>query len=90
MIAAEKEEVTVEMLDYVFAHFSHYLTSGTFGLSMDMQLGFPDSGDFEILWAPIINLINAISGNIAQEGIVSPINPFYYNTGINLTNVRTQ
>ena len=89
MIAAEKEEVTEEMLDYVFAHFSHYLTSGTFGLSLDMQLGFPDSGKFEILWAPIINLMNSITGNIDKVGIVSPINPFYYNTGINITNVRT-
>lgn len=89
MIAAEKEEVTQDMLDFVFAHFAHYLTSGTLGLSMDMQLGFPDSGEFEILWAPIINLLNVVSGNIENEGLLSPINPLYYNTGINLTNVRT-
>ena len=40
MIAAEKEEVTTDMLTYVFEHFIHYLTSGTMGLSVDMQLGF--------------------------------------------------
>lgn len=86
MIAAEKEEVTTDMLTYVFEHFIHYLTSGTMGLSVDMQLGFPDAGDFETIWAPIINLINAITG---KDELVSPINPYYYHTGINITNVRT-
>lgn len=86
MIAAGKEEVTRDMLNYVYEHFIHYLTSGTLGLSVDMQRGFPDAGDFEVIWTPIINLINVIVGN---NELVSPINPYYYNTGVNLTNVRT-
>lgn len=86
MIAANKEEVTSEMLTFVFEHFSHYLVSGTYGLSIDMQLGYPDSGDFEILWAPIVNMINVITGN---GELVLPINPYYFHSGINLTNVRT-
>lgn len=86
MIAAEKEEVTTEMVNYVFQHFVHYLTSGTFGLSIDMQLGYPDRGDFETIWSPIINLINVVTGS---HELVPKINPFYYHTGINYTNVRT-
>ena len=86
MIAANKDEVTSEMFTYVVEHFSHYLVSGTYGLSIDMQLGFPDSGEFEILWAPVINLINVITGS---GELVSPINPYYFHSGINLTNVRT-
>lgn len=86
MIAAEKEEVTQDMLEFVFAHFAHYLTSGTLGLSVDMQQGFPDAGNFEIIWAPILNLINTVIG---KDELLLPINPLYYNTGINLTNVRT-
>ena len=86
MIAAEKDKVTTDMLNYVFQHFIHYLTSGTLGLSVDMQLGFPDTGDFETIWAPIINLINVFIG---KDELISPINPFYYNTGVNITNVRT-
>lgn len=86
MIAAEKEEVTTDMLNYVYQHFIHYLTSGTLGLSIDMQLGFPDSGEFETIWSPILNLINVITGN---DELVRKINPYYFYSGINYTNVRT-
>jgi len=86
MIAAEKEEVTEAMVEYVFTHFAHYLTSGTLGLSVDMQQGFPDAGPFEIIWSPIVNLINVAIG---KDELLIPINPYYYNTGVNLTNVRT-
>ena len=51
-----------------------------------MQKGFPDVGEFETLWCPIINIINVVTGN---NEILSPINSYYYNTGINYTNVRT-
>lgn len=79
-------EVNGEILSFIVGHFIHYLTSGTLGLSSDALAGFPDSGSFENLWIPIINIINVVSG---QGELMSPINPLYYNTGLNLTNVRT-
>lgn len=83
---SREREVNNEIIAFIFGHFIHYLTSGTFGLSSDALAGFPDVGTFENLWIPIINIINVISG---QDDLMSPINPFYYNTGLNLTNVRT-
>ena len=71
MIAAEKEEVTQDMLDLVFAYFAHYLTSGTFGLSLDMQLGFPDAGHFETENPVVEKLVNVIKENFDVEVLAS-------------------
>lgn len=76
----------VKYLGFVFEHFFHYLSSGILGLSVDMQKGFPDSGSFDVILTPFINLFNVINGN---KEMLSPVNPFFYNTGLNLTNVRT-
>lgn len=86
ILVVQSRGVDDAFLDFIYMHFLHYLTSGVFGLSMDMQHAFPDAGSFETLWAPIINLFNALFGG---EDMVSPVNPYYYNSGINLTNVRT-
>lgn len=75
-----------QILEYAFGHFFHYFTSGTFGLSTDMYNLFPDKGPFEIILCPFVNIANQLIGS---EELVSPINPFYYDTGIDLTNVRT-
>lgn len=79
-------KVTSELFDFVVGHFFHYMTSGVLGLSMDMEHGFPDRGDFDTLIAPLLNICNVVVGN---EDMVSPVNPLYYHTGLNLTNVRT-
>jgi hypothetical protein len=71
---------------WIFQRFVHYFSSGTLGLSMDMELGFPDRGPFTVIWTPFINIINQISGN---GEVLSPVNPTYHFTGISLTNVRT-
>ena len=47
---------------------------------------FPDRGEFEMLICPIVNIYNALVGN---KEMLSPVNDIYYNTGLNLTNVRT-
>lgn len=86
ILVVQSRGVDDAFLDFIYMHFLHYLTSGVLGLSMDMQNAFPDAGSFETLWAPIINLFNALFGG---EDMVSPVNPYYYNSGINLTNVRT-
>lgn len=79
-------EFTSELLEFVFNHFFHYLTSGILGLSLDMIRDFPDRNSFDILITPFINIWNQIIG---KEEILSPVNPFYLNTGLDLTNVRT-
>jgi hypothetical protein len=51
-----------------------------------MELGYPDAGDFEIVIAQVVNIANAISGS---DELIKPLNPLYYHTGFNYTNVRT-
>lgn len=75
-----------QILEFAFGHFFHYFTSGTFGLSTDMYNMFPDKGPFEVILCPFVNVANQLIGS---EELVSPINPLYYDTGIDLTNVRT-
>ncbi len=86
ILVVQSRGVDDAFLDFIYMHFLHYFTSGVLGLSMDMQAGFPDTGSFETLWAPIINIFNAAAGT---GDLISPVNPYYYNSGINLTNVRT-
>ena len=86
ILVVQSRGVNDAFMEFILMHFLHYLTSGTLGLSMDMQQGFPDAGSFEVIWSPIINLFNAIVGN---DDFIVPVNPIYYNSGINLTNVRT-
>lgn len=79
-------EMTSELFDFVIEHFFHYLTSGILGQSEDVVHDFPDRGEFEMLICPIVNIYNALVGN---KEMLSPVNDIYYNTGLNLTNVRT-
>ena len=86
IVVVAENDLDSDVFTFIFKNFVHYLTSGTLGLSVDMERGFPDAGSFEVIWAPIVNIINVIVG---KDEIVSPVNPWYYNTGLNLTNVRT-
>lgn len=86
VVAKEDGELNNEVLSFIFRNFIHYLTSGTLGLSVDMERGFPDAGEFDLLIAQVINIGKVVSGN---SDYVDIINPFFYNTGFNLTNVRT-
>ena len=78
--------VNDKVIEWIFQRFVHYLTSGTLGLSVDMQLGFPDRGPIDVIWTPFLNIINQITGS---GEILSPVNPVFHFTGISLTNVRT-
>lgn len=86
IVVVNEMEVDGQVILYIFQRFVHYFTSGTLGLSMDMELNFPDRGNFDIIMAPFINIINQVTGN---SEIISPVNPVYHFTGISLTNVRT-
>lgn len=71
---------------WIMQRFVHYFSSGTLGLSMDMQLGVPDRGPFTVIWTPFINILNQLTGD---GEVLSPVNPTFHFTGISLTNVRT-
>lgn len=87
ILFVQKRGVSGEFMEFLFGHFFHYLTSGTLGLSMDMERGFPDAGgDFEMIIAQVVNLFRHFTGD---GEMVNPLNPLYFNTGITLTNVRT-
>lgn len=86
ILVVNKMEVTGKIMGWIFERYAHYFTSGTLGLSVDMQLGFPDSGDFQTIWTPFINIVNQLNGS---GEILSPVNPLFHFTGISLTNVRT-
>ena len=86
VVAKDDGELNNDVLLFIFRNFIHYLTSGTLGLSVDMELGFPDKGPFEILITQFINLGKIFTGD---NEMVTAINPLFYNTGVNLTNVRT-
>lgn len=86
LAVSRDRELNSEIFSFIFGHFFHYLTSGIYGLAIDALNGFPDAGSFDNLWIPIINIMNVISG---EDDLMSPINLYYYNTGLSLTNVRT-
>ena len=86
LVVAGESELNAYFVSAIFEHFIHYLTSGTLGLSVDMQQGLPDKGGFEMIIAPFINMGKAIVGD---DEFIIPLNPLFYNTGVNLTNVRT-
>lgn len=86
IVVVNKMEVTDKIMLWIFQRFVHYFSSGTLGLSVDMEAGFPDAGPFQVIWTPFINIINQISGD---GEILSPVNPTFHFTGISLTNVRT-
>lgn len=66
--------------------FLHYLTSGTMGLSMDMEAGILEQTDVSYLLAPFVNFFRWITGN---PDMVDAHNPFFLNTGLFYSNIRT-
>lgn len=86
IVLAGDGELDNDFLAFIFRHFFHYLTSGTLGLSMDMQNGFPDTGSFEIVIAQLVNIGKTITGD---SEMLNTLNPLFYNTGVGGTNVRT-
>lgn len=86
LTVAGDSELGEEVLFFIFRNIVHYLTSGVLGLSVDMQKDFPDAGGFELLIAQFINIGRLFTGD---SEMLSAINPLFYNTGVNLTNVRT-
>ena len=85
-LIGETLEMSDELVEFVFGHVFHYLVSGTTGFSVDRQLDYPDARPFEVIFAPFVNMFNVLTG---EREMLSPVNPYYVSTGINMTNVRT-
>lgn len=79
-------EANMELVKFVMGHFVHYLTSGTLGYSYDLQLNCPDTGSFETIVSPFVNIYRQLTGN---DKMLSAVNPCYLYTGWSWTNVRT-
>ena len=86
IVVVNEMDVNTNVIIWILQRFVHYLTSGILGLSVDMEMGFPDSGPFSVIWTPFINIINQLNGS---GEVLSPVNPVFHFTGISLTNVRT-
>jgi hypothetical protein len=78
-------EANMNLVEFIARHFVHYFTSGTLGWSYDLDQGIPDRNDISYIFAPFVNIYNALAGN----ELISPVNHIYWNTGISYTNVRT-
>ena len=86
LTVAGDAELGEDVIFFIFRNIVHYLTSGVLGLSVDMQNNFPDVGEFEMLISQVMNIFNVASGS---DELLIPLNQLYYNTGFNLTNVRS-
>ena len=72
-------------LKEIFGLLVHYVTSGTLGLSLDMQQGVIETIDSHYVLTPFYNIWYTLTG---QE-LVSGYSPDFLHTGLNYTNVRT-
>ncbi|MCM1530664.1 MAG: DUF6337 family protein [Bacteroides sp.] len=79
------EAVTLRaQLQSISGLFVHYITSGTLGLSIDMQQGVLEEPNLQYIFAPFYNCWYFLTG----KPLISGVNPEYMYSGINLTNVR--
>lgn len=85
LVIAGDSEMNSDLTEWISVHFLHYLTSGLNGLSVDAQQGFWETSDPSMIFSPFINIVHLITGN----PMVYPVNPFYLDSGVNGTNVRT-
>ena len=81
-------EYNEHMGKYVLEHTYHYIASGILGMSEDVQKGIVEQPNPDVLFAPFINAVHAITG----DPYVSAINPHYFEINTNnglQDNVRT-
>lgn len=79
----ESESVGTQ-LESIAGLFVHYLTSGTLGLSTDMQRGILEEPGLQHIFTPFYNLWYTITG----QPVISGVNEEFLYTGIARTNVR--
>lgn len=85
LVIAGDSELSLDLTEWISVHFLHYLTSGLMGLSVDAQQGLWETSDPSMIFSPFINFIQLFIGN----PLGSPVNPFFLDSGVDGTNVRT-
>ncbi len=87
LVVSEDQELSDNIIFFIFKNFLHYITSGILGLSMDMDRGIIEPEDPGYLFSVFINFYNAI----ADEPMLSSLNSIYFATTWegHLNNVRS-
>ncbi len=81
-------EYNEHMGKYVLEHVYHYIASGVLGMSEDVRMEIVEQPNPDVLFAPFINAVHALTG----DSYVSAINPHYFEINTNnglQDNVRT-
>ena len=87
LVVSKDEQMSDKVIFFIFRNFTHYLTSGVLGLSMDMGRGILESYNPDYLYTPFVNIYNLMTGNQMSTGV----SPYYLMTtwpGL-LTNIRS-
>lgn len=86
MVYALDVEFSVDFLLFIVNHFLNYFCGANLAFSLDFQNGIVEPEMTEALFAPILNIFNAIFG----AKYVNPINPIFFDMGdFGTNNVRT-
>ena len=79
-------EISNEILTFIGNHFIDYCCSGALTLGLDYEMGFIEPQMTEALFAPLLNLFNALF----NLDYIQSINPIYIDIGaLGASNVRT-
>lgn len=87
LVVSKDEQMSDKVFFFIFRNFTHYLTSGVLGLSMDMGRGILEPYNPDYLYTPFVNIYNLMTGNQMSTGV----SPYYLMTtwpGL-LTNIRS-
>lgn len=87
LVVSQNEQMSGEVVFFIFKNFTHYLTSGVLGLSMDMGRGILEPYNPDYLYTPFVNIYNVIT----NKPVSNSVSPYYLLTtwpGL-LTNIRS-
>lgn len=76
LVVSKNEQMSNDILFFIFKNFTHYLTSGVLGLSMDMERGILEPYNPGYLYTPFVNIYNLI----ANEPMLGSLNLYYLET----------
>ena len=69
LVVSKNEQMSDEVFFFIFKNFTHYLTSGVLGLSMDMGRGILEPSNPDYLYTPFVNIYCALTNQPITTGI---------------------
>lgn len=69
LVVSKNEQFSDDVLFFIFKNFTHYLTSGVLGLSMDMGRGILEPQNPDYLYTPFVNIYCLITNQQMTTGI---------------------